>query len=47
MKEINIREETEKFLFNYFKKFEGKYIYFIYSIFKEELMGFSLLKKLV
>ena len=28
MKEINISEELEKFLFNWFKKFEGKYIYF-------------------
>jgi len=45
MKEIDIREETEKFLFNYFKKFEGKYIYFMYSIFKEELMRIFFIKE--
>ena len=41
MKEINIREETEKFLFSWFKKFEGKYIYFTYKTYDKnvELMN--------
>ena len=46
MKEINIQEETDKFLVNWFKKFVGKYIYFNYKGYKKgEFMNVFFVEK--